>query len=52
MNLSKGDPVYYKKKIKDLIKQANENGLNIRIEDKWLYFEYKVGDNVIGMCRN
>ena len=47
MSLSKADPVYYKKKITDLIKQARENGLNVRIEDKWLYFEYKDGDKVI-----
>ena len=39
MALSKDDPVYYKKKISDLLKQAKENNLEIVINQGIISFK-------------
>ncbi|MDB1923363.1 hypothetical protein ABHA37_08045 [Clostridium tertium] len=41
MKLRKDDPVYYKKKIMDLIKQARENGLYVYMPDREKYICFK-----------
>jgi hypothetical protein len=33
MNLRKDDPVYYKAKMKELIKDAKENGIGVEVEN-------------------
>ena len=42
MALSKDDPVYYKKKITDLLKQAKENNLEIMIGKGGISFTAKM----------
>lgn len=41
MALRKDDPVYYKKKIADLIVQARENGLEVTMENNIINFKSK-----------
>lgn len=41
MKLRKDDPIYYKKKITDLIKQARENGLYVYMPDGEKYICFK-----------
>ena len=38
MNLRKDDPIYYKKKIKDLLQQAKENNIEITLNNNILSF--------------
>lgn len=38
MALAKNDPVYYKSKLKELLKQASENGVKVSIDDNRVSF--------------
>lgn len=38
MALSKDDPVYYKVKLRELLKQASDNGVKVSLEDNRVAF--------------
>lgn len=42
MTLRKDDPVYYKKKLTELIKQAKENGLVVSLEGSKIIFKREI----------
>jgi len=42
--LRKDDPVYYKVKLKELLKEAKNNGIGIKLEEHQVTFENNIGE--------
>lgn len=53
MSLQKDDPVYYKVKVKELIKQAQENGLVVCLDQgRFLSFMCIENNEIASVCLN